>query len=88
MLAPYFVAAVTRAATCDDASIPRRSRPETSVMSAWTVTVQASAFLAAAVLPVILIRGWEASAAATALLAGTPALLRRSHLRYQRLRLA
>lgn len=87
MLVPYFAAAATRAATRDDASIPRRSHPETRGMSAWTVTVQASAFLAVAVLPVLLIRDQWTGPATTAVVAGLSVMLRQSQLRYQRIRL-
>ncbi|MEV6886055.1 hypothetical protein [Streptomyces sp. NPDC051135] len=56
-------------------------------MSAWTVTVQASAFLAVAVLPVLLIRVEWMGSATTALVAGLSVMMRRSQLRYQRIRL-
>jgi hypothetical protein len=50
--------------------------------------VQASAFLALAVLPVILIRDAWTDPVVTVLLAGLPVLMRQSKLRYQRLRLS
>ncbi|MFE6633627.1 hypothetical protein ACFVFT_35630 [Streptomyces tendae] len=56
-------------------------------MSAWTVTVQASAFLAVAVLPVLLIRDQWAGSATTAVVAGLSVMMRQSQLRYQRIRL-
>ncbi|MEU9992916.1 hypothetical protein AB0E10_40300 [Streptomyces sp. NPDC048045] len=56
-------------------------------MSAWTVTVQAGAFLAVLVLPVILIRGWWQAPATTALVAGLMVAMRQSQCHYQRLRL-
>ncbi|MFG2305291.1 hypothetical protein [Actinacidiphila glaucinigra] len=87
MLDPYFAAEVSPAATRNDASIPRRSRTETRIASAWTVTVQVSAFLALLVLPVILIRGWWAAPATTALVAGLTVATRQSRCHYQRLRL-
>jgi hypothetical protein len=49
--------------------------------------VQASVFLAVLVLPVILIRGWWAAPATTALVAGLMVAMRRSGCRYQRLQL-
>jgi hypothetical protein len=80
-------AALIRAATRDDASIPRLSRTETRIASAWSVTVQASVFVAILVLPVILIRGWWAAPATTVLVAGLMVAMRRSGCRYQRLQL-
>jgi hypothetical protein len=56
--------------------------------SAWAVTVQASVFLAVLVLPVILIRGWWAAPATTALVAGLMVAMRQSRCHYQRLRLS
>ena len=87
MLDPFSVAA-RWAATRDDASIPRLLRPETRSASAWAVTVQASVFLAAFVLPVILIRGWWAAPATTALVAGLMVAMRQSRYHYQHLRLS
>lgn len=87
VLDPYFAAKVSPAATRNDASIPRRSRTETRIASAWTVTVQVSVFLALLVLPVILIRGWWAAPATTALIAGLTVATRQSRCHYQRLRL-
>jgi hypothetical protein len=49
--------------------------------------VQASAFLAVLVLPVILIRGWWAAPATTALVAGLMVAMRQSRCHYQRVRL-
>ncbi|GGS95704.1 hypothetical protein [Streptomyces violaceus] len=87
MLDSLSAAALIRAATRDDASIPRLPRAETRIASAWTVTVQASVFLAVLVLPVILIRDWWAAPATTALVAGLMVAMRRSGCRYQRLQL-
>lgn len=56
-------------------------------MSAWTVTVQANAFLALAVLPVLLIRDEWMGPATTALMAVLSVMMRQSQLRYQRVRL-
>lgn len=88
MLDPFSVASLVRAATRDDASIPRPPRPETRIASAWTVTVQASVFLALLVLPTILIRGWWAAPATTALLAGLMVAMRQSHCNYQRIQVS
>ncbi|MEV7068888.1 hypothetical protein AB0N97_39880 [Streptomyces collinus] len=87
MLDSLSVAALIRAATRDDASIPRLPWTETRIAGAWTVTVQASVFLAVLVLPVILIRGWWAAPATTVLVAGLTVAMRRSGCRYQRLQL-
>lgn len=87
MLDPLSVAALNWAATRDDASIPRLPRAETRITSAWTVTVQASVFLAVLVLPIILIRGWWDAPATAALVAGLMVAMRRSGCHYQRLRL-
>ncbi|MEU5382110.1 hypothetical protein ABZ359_42655 [Streptomyces sp. NPDC005968] len=88
MLDPLSVAALTRVATGDDASIPRLVRAETRMASAWTVTVQASVFLAVVVLPMILIRGWWAAPATTAVVAGLVVGMRQSRCHYQRFRLS
>ncbi|WP_421110308.1 hypothetical protein [Streptomyces sp. NEAU-S77] len=87
MLDRFSVAAALQSATCDDVNIPRSDRSETRILSAWTVTAQASVFLAVAVLPVILIsNSWTAAAASSvvALLLAT----RKSYVRYQRIQLS
>ncbi|GAA3798124.1 hypothetical protein GCM10022403_034980 [Streptomyces coacervatus] len=88
MLDPFSVAALIRAATRDDASIPRLPRNETRIASAWTVTVQASVFLAVVVLPLILILGWWTAPATAAVVAGLMATMRQSRCFYQRFRLS
>ncbi|MFB8183397.1 hypothetical protein ACFC8N_47035 [Streptomyces sp. NPDC055966] len=88
MLDPFSAAALFRAATCDDASIPRLRRTETRITSAWTVTVQAGAFLAVLVVPTILIHGWWEAPATTALVAGLMVAMRQSRFHYQRFRLS
>ncbi|MFE2218084.1 hypothetical protein ACFW93_39980 [Streptomyces canus] len=50
--------------------------------------MQASVFLAVFVLPVILIRGWWAAPATTALVAGLMVAMRQSRCHYQHLRLS
>ncbi|WP_332880948.1 hypothetical protein [Streptomyces sp. NBC_00564] len=88
MLDRFSATALIRAVTRDDASIPRLSRDETRTASAWTVTVQASVFLAVVVMPVILIRGWWAAPATTAVVTGLFVAMRQSRCHYQRLRLS
>ncbi|MFM9700161.1 hypothetical protein [Streptomyces europaeiscabiei] len=88
MLDRFSIAALFQVATRDDASIPRLPRNETRVASAWTVTVQASVFLAVVVAGVILIRGWWTAPASAAVVAGLVMAVRQSHCRYQRLRLS
>jgi hypothetical protein len=87
VLDPFPVAALLRAATRDDASIPRPSQGETRIASVWTVTVQASVFLAIAVLPLIVIHGWPAVPSSAAAMAGLVVATRQSQCRYLRLRL-
>ncbi|MYU09380.1 hypothetical protein GTZ78_01425 [Streptomyces sp. SID8361] len=82
----FSVAAAPQSATCDDVNIPRPGSSETRIMSARTVTAQASAFLAMPVLLVILISSsWTAPATSSlvALLLAT----RKSYCRYLRIRL-
>ncbi|MBT1098075.1 hypothetical protein [Streptomyces sp. Tu102] len=50
--------------------------------------MQASVFLALLVLPTILIRGWWAAPATTALLAGLMVTMRQSHCNYQRIQVS
>ncbi|MFE1797701.1 hypothetical protein ACFW9L_16220 [Streptomyces sp. NPDC059517] len=88
MLDRFSVAALFRAVTRDDASIPRLSPDETHTASAWTVTVQASVFLAVVVVPVILIRDWWAAPATSAVVTALIVAMRQSHCHYQRFRLS
>ncbi|MEW2400273.1 hypothetical protein [Streptomyces sp. NPDC046862] len=88
MLDRLSIAALFQAATRDDASIPRPPGNETRIASAWTVTVQASVFLAVVVVAVILIRGWWTAPATAAVVAGLVMSVRQSHCHYQRLRLS
>ncbi|MFD7817629.1 hypothetical protein ACFV6E_32615 [Streptomyces sp. NPDC059785] len=87
MLDRFSVAALLRAATCDDVNIPRFLRGETRIASAWAVTLQASVFLAIVVMPVILIRGWWTAPATATVVAALLMATRQSHCRYQRFRL-
>ncbi|MGW4786740.1 hypothetical protein [Streptomyces sp. NPDC004230] len=50
--------------------------------------MQASVFLAVVVLPMILIRGWWAAPATTAMVAGLVVGMRQSRCHYQRFRLS
>ncbi|WUC17248.1 hypothetical protein OG256_45935 (plasmid) [Streptomyces sp. NBC_00564] len=50
--------------------------------------MQASVFLAVVVMPVILIRGWWAAPATTAVVTGLFVAMRQSRCHYQRLRLS
>ncbi|MFJ9179178.1 hypothetical protein [Streptomyces sp. NPDC102360] len=69
----------------DEATLPRLRRRETRVLSAWTGTLQLSAFLALVVLPIVLLTdAWQAPTGVGAL-ALTHALTRRSFIRYLRI---
>ncbi|MFI7337220.1 hypothetical protein ACIBUY_04685 [Streptomyces sp. NPDC050085] len=69
-----------------EATLPQLRRRETRVLSAWTGTLQLSAFVALLVLPIVLITGaWQAPAVAGGL-AWAYAATRRSSVRYLRIR--
>ncbi|MGW9067989.1 hypothetical protein ACWGQT_00860 [Streptomyces yangpuensis] len=84
-----FPAAIrVQAAAGPDANIPHFVVGETRTVRAWDVTVQVGAFIAIVIAPLIMITGaWQAPAA-VGLCGMVFMAVRRSHLRYQRIRLS